>query len=692
MRVSLLAVSLLALSVQLEAQGAARRDSVSRLDTVRVRETTVVREVLPVIRSATRTPTRLVDLPQSLSLMTRSQLDARAVQSMADVVQYLPAVTMGQGEGHRDQPTMRGIASTADLYVDGVRDDVQYYRDLYNVDRVEVLRGPNALAFGRGGGGGVLNRVLRQADFRAHRAMLYEGGSYDHARGTLDLGGAIGTRLATRMNAMRERSGSFRGITLERSGVNPTGALVIAGGMLRASAERFEDRRTVDRGVPSFNGRPAPVPSTIFYGDRNVNRARAVVDHGRLEFERGDQASVNVRSVVSWSAYDKMYQNIVPGVMSTDGRSLTLSAYRNSTDRHNLFSQTDVLWRLRSARIEHLVLVGGEIGRQTTSNFRETGYFGADRTVIVPASTDGSAPAVGFRQSPTDADNRSQADVASAYVQHQGQFGRRWQTTAGVRLERFAMSLQNHRNGQTLERTDVLVNPRAALVFKPRPSMSVYSSLGTSALPSAGDQFASLTATSSTLRPERFASQEAGAKWESARGLRVSAAYYVLTKSRSSAPDPVRPGVIVQTGRQESRGVELEAQGEIMPGWQLTGAVTAQRARIVSRTSAAVAGASVPLVPARSVALWNRVQVRAPIAVGFGVVHQTPMYAAVDNKVTLPAFTRLDGALYLSLGGRLAAQANIENLANVRYVPSANGNNNLQPGAPRLLRVSLNVR
>ncbi len=674
-------------------QATSARDSVSRLDTVRIRASRMATYTSPISRGATRTPTRVLDLPLSMTVMTRSQLADQAMVSMAEVVRYLPSITMGQGEGHRDQPTTRGISSTADLYVDGVRDDAQYLRDVYNLERVEAIRGPNALAFGRGGGGGVLNRVPRQADFATHGELHVATGSFEHARSTLDLGKAIGGRSSARLNAMTERSGSFRGIDIRRTGINPTGAIVVGGGLLHASVERFEDRRTVDRGLPSYQGQPASLDPATFFGDRSVNRARAVVDHARLEFERGSHGAVQLRTVLSWSQYDKFYQNLVPGAMNATATTVSLSAYRNQMDRRNLFSQTDLTWQVRTGALGHRFLAGAEFGRQSTSNFRETGYFGGTTTsTTIPASGTATSPAVMFRQSASDADNGSRADVAAAYLQHQANFGRFWQTNVGARIERIAMAFEDYRATKALSRNDVMVSPRAGLVFKPRPAMSLYASLATSALPSAGDQFSSLTATSSTLRPERFETREAGAKWEPTARLRMSGAFYALTRSRSSAPDPARAGVIVQTGKQQSRGAEVEVQGEPLPGWQLTAAYTVQRARIVSRTTAAVAGSTIPLVPAQSLALWNRVRLGSPLAVALGLVHQTKMYAAVDNTVVLPSFTRIDGALFAPLGRHLMAQVNVENVANVRYVPTANGNNNLQPGAPRTLRISLTVR
>ena len=160
--------------------------------------------------TATRTDTPLRDAPQSVSVVTGELIADQSMQSMADVVRYVPGVTMGQGEGHRDAPTIRGNSSTADFFVDGVRDDAQYLRDLYNAERVEALKGSNAMIFGRGGGGGVINRVTREAQWAPTRSFTLETGSYEHRRGTIDVGQGLGGSVAARFNGVFEDSRGFR--------------------------------------------------------------------------------------------------------------------------------------------------------------------------------------------------------------------------------------------------------------------------------------------------------------------------------------------------------------------------------------------------------------------------------------------------------------------------------------------------
>lgn len=640
-----------------------------------------------------KTDTPLRDTPQSATVVTRSQMADQAMQSMADVVRYVPGVSMGQGEGHRDAPTLRGNSSTADFFVNGVRDDAQYLRDVYNVERVEALKGSNAMVFGRGGGGGVLNRVSKEAGWARTGDLTLAGGSFDHRRATIDLGDAVDERAAVRLNGLFESSGGFRdGMALRRSGINPTASLLVGAGMLlKLDYEHFVDDRTVDRGIPSFQGVPSRAPLTTFFGDRDESYSHTRVNAAGLSAERMFGGGVTLRNRSRWVQYDKFYQNVyASSAVNTAGTGVNLAAYNSATPRSNVFNQTDLLSEVLTGRVRHSLVAGVELSRQMTDNFRQTGYFaGGATTMPVPFDRPAIASGATYRQSATDGDNRVVADVRALYVQDQIELSPMWQAVVGVRVERFALHFYDNRTGDVLERDDRLVSPRAGLVFKPAPALSVYGSYGVSHLPSAGDQFSSLTATTRALEPERFDNYELGVKWDVSPALALTSALFRLDRTNSSAPDPGDVGVIVQTGAQRSTGAELGVTGEVTDSWQVAGGYAVQRAVISSTTSAATAGRMVPLVPHHTLSLWNRYQLRRSTGVGLGVIHQAEMYAAIDNAVTLPAFTRVDGALFLGLVPRVRLQLNVENVLNRRYYATSHGNNNIMPGAPRTLRVSV---
>jgi catecholate siderophore receptor len=275
------------------------------------------------------------------------------------------------------------------------------------------------------------------------------------------------------------------------------------------------------------------------------------------------------------------------------------------------------------------------------------------------------------------------------YAQDQLALSDHWQLIAGLRYDRFDVRHHNNRTGATLRRTDEMISPRAGLVFKPVELVSFYASHSVSFLPSSGDQFSGLTDVTKALEPERFKNYEVGAKWDLADRLSLTAAAYRLDRTRTSAPDPTEPGRIVQTGSQRTKGFELGGSGSITSAWDVIVAYANQDAHVTSTTSAAAVGARVPLVPRNTLSLWNRFQVTRRFGVGMGADHQSDVFAAIDNKVTLPSFVELDGALYLDLARHVRVQAYLENLTGLRYYPTAHNNNNITPGSPRAIRVSL---
>jgi len=216
------------------------------------------------VSSATKTLTPLRDVPQSITVIPQELMKDQMMMSIGDVVRYVPGITAIQGENNRDQLVIRGNSTSADFFLDGVRDDVQYYRDLYNLDRVEALKGPNAMMFGRGGGGGVVNRVTKEAGSTPIREITLLGGSFGNKRFTADLDQPLSDKVALRLNAMYENSDSFRKfVNLERHGINPT--LTIAPAKrtkITLAYENFRDDRVADRGIPSFQGKPVDVDTS----------------------------------------------------------------------------------------------------------------------------------------------------------------------------------------------------------------------------------------------------------------------------------------------------------------------------------------------------------------------------------------------------------------------------------------------
>src|SRR5215204_2400771 len=304
-----------------------------------------------VIGSATKTLTPLRDVPQSVAVVTKEQIRDQQMQSIGDVVRYTPGLTVHQGENNRDQVIIRGQSTSADFFLNGVRDDVQYYRDLYNLERLETLKGPNALIFGRGGGGGVINRVTKEATFSRLREVSLTGGSFRNRRVAGDLAQPFGEKVAFRLNGVYENSDSFRRfVNLNRTAFNPT--FTITPGRTTKVTVGYEfarDRRTADRGITSFQGRPADVPVSTFYGNPDDSFVRSNVNLLSGTFDQ-QVGKLNIHNRTTFGHYDRAYQNYVPGAANAAKTLVTVTAYNNATQLKHLSRQTDLSYTVSTGR------------------------------------------------------------------------------------------------------------------------------------------------------------------------------------------------------------------------------------------------------------------------------------------------------------------------------------------------------
>lgn len=656
-----------------------------------------------IISTATRTDTPLIDTPQAISVVTRDQISDLSLQSMADVVRYVPGVGFAQGEGNRDTLVFRGNASTADFFTDGLRDDTQYYRDLYNIERVEVLKGPNAMIFGRGGVGGVLNRVTRQAGWGLANEAHLEIGSDAHFRGTIDLGLEVSPSAALRVLGLYQDSGSYRdGVHYERFGINPSAAFRIGDStLLRLSYEHFEDSRVADRGVPAAPGgslanpaRPLEGYQSTFFGDPGRSPTSTDVDALDAFLEHDFGGGLILRNRTRLADYDKFYQNVFPGAVNGAGTAVSISAYNNATLRQNLLTQTDLVYSVATGSIGHTFLAGFELGRQDTENLRLTGYFPGGVTSVSAPLTDPTIDLpLTFAPNATDASNDGVANVAAFYVQDQVELTPQIQIVAGLRYDNFEIDVLNRRNGVRLTRSDDLWSPRLGLVFKPQEDLAFYASYTRGHLPRSGEQLSSLSPGNAALDPEQFDNYEIGAKWDFTALFSLTAALYQLDRTNVVVPDPANPGQSILVDGQRSRGLELGAVGRLTSRWTLIAAYAWQEAEITADQSATIlAGNRLANTAEHSFSIWSRYDVSDVLGVGLGVVHLGDRFTNADNTQVMPAFTRVDGALFYAVNDAVQVQLNVENLLDEDYFASAHTNNNITPGGPRAFRLGLTAR
>jgi catecholate siderophore receptor len=667
---------------------------------------------------ATKTNTPLVNIPQSITVVTKDFIRDQSFQTLTEVTRYVPGVAIHQGEGNRDELVIRGVDSSANFFVNGFRDDVQYFRDLYNAQSVEVLKGPNAAVFGRGAGGGLVNRTLKEADGTRVYEATGQVGSWNDKRVTLDTGQAVNENVAVRFNAMYENSDTFRQYGhFERYGINPTITLKPSDDTkIKLSYEFYHDFRLADRGNPSqglpgaganrFNPTVPFAPNgdlSVFYGSPIYNYAKVEVQTGMAIIEHDFGNGLTVRNGSIYADYNRGYQNVYPGgtgappaagggAVTPDQTLVSLNAYQNYTPRENAFNQTDFIYKTATGPVLHTIAFGTEFGRQTGLSQRNSGQFplngGASWVTVNPFNPTYFGP-VTFNHIATDAKSKYRLNIESAYVQDQIELSRWMQLLVGARYDRFDMTARDLNTTITRNRLDDPVSPRAAVIVKPVDSVSLYTSWAVSYLPASGDQFSALTDGTLILQPQKFESTEVGAKWNINPKLLFTAATYELIRTNVPIADPTRPGFFFPSGSHRITGFETALTGYITPEWQSVFGYAYTDARITSATSPTIVpGNRVQLVPYNQFSWWNKYQINPTWAAALGVIYFSDSFASSDDSVRLPGFVRFDAAVYAKIDEMWRVQLNVENIFNKGYWATADGNNNISPGQPRTVRLT----
>ena len=654
--------------------------------------------------SAMKTPTALIDIPQSLSVLSREQIDDQALFDIGDVLRYTPGASVGQGEGHRDQITIRGQNTTADFFINGLRDDVQYFRPLYNLERIEILKGANALIFGRGGGGGVINRVTKTPSFD----NSFTGGAvgvdtFGDVYVSGDVNAALSDRAAARLNAYYQSLNNHRDFFEgDRYGINPTLAFeATPKTQLQLSYEFVHDDRVVDRGVPSLDGEPLRGFDNTFFGDpdANVTEFTGHIARARLDHELSSALSFDVS--VQYADYDKLYQNLFPVGFDDVGGTVTLDGYRDETDRENFIVQSNLVGEFAVGPTGHTVLVGLEYGDQQTANARRDVLFAdsADDQITFAFSDPLAIPAFSFPAFTRDRD--SDVEFFSLYLQDQIDIGPYVKIVGGVRYDRFEIDVVDQieiANGAAdgndgfLGRVDEEVSPRVGLIVKPVENASIYASYSKSFLPRSGDQFLTLSLSSEALEPEEFENYEIGFKWNVAPSLTLNAALFQLDRESGTTVDPDDPGNTILIGSR-TRGAEIQLVGELLPRWRVNAGYSYldadERGRVVA---GALDNRTLAQVPEHMFSLWNRYDATDRLAFGLGLTHQSSQFASISNAVALPSFTRVDAAAYYALNENIELQVNVENIFDADYFPSAHNDNNITTGEPVNARLTVRGR
>ena len=644
--------------------------------------------------SALKTPVAVLNVPQTVSIITDEDIRKQGFRQIGDIIRYTPGVNTSQGEGHRDSVVFRGVRSTADFFQDGVRDDVQYYRSLYNVEQVEILRGPNALLFGRGGTGGALNRVTKKAvlgdTFGAVDFGVDDFGANDIALDYNTSSGADSAfRLMIHSDALENHRDFYDG---DRLGINPTIKIKVSDRTtVDLSYEHADHERYIDRGIPTENGKPVERFSKITFGDSrgdNLTTLEADIFRGIVSTNFSDATKANL-TIVS-SEFEKMYQNYYASGYSAGASVVTVDGYNDPTERENTIISGNLINELEIRSTTHTLLFGAEMIDTTNKNKRYDTYWATTKSdketfnIIRPMNFLVNSVGVTTNNDFTEDLNRqtqSDIEVTSIFFQDQIDVSDKLKLLIGGRHDSFDITVKDIKNGSAQSREDKEFSPRAGIIFKPRENVSLYYSYSESFLPRSGEQFKSLSASSAALDPDVFESSEIGAKVEITDDLGFTIAYFDSEQVRA-----VRDSVSGETSEivgLQVDGLELEVKGNINEKMSLIFGYSS----LDGKTSK---GGEPREIPDHTLSLFATYEVSDKFGWALGITQQGESNIGNDKPgLVLPEYTRVDLGAYYQIADDLSVQMNLENLTDELYFPHSHSTHQASVGEPLNVRLSI---
>jgi catecholate siderophore receptor len=653
--------------------------------------------------NSVKSPTPIIDVPQSLSIFTAEQITARGITSIGQMIDYTPGVNTSQGEGHRDSVVFRGVRSTADFYLDGNRDDVQYYRSLYNVEQVEILRGPNALLFGRGGTGGVLNRVSKKAElgqqYTGYQASLNSFGGFNTQ---IDTNFETGDDSAVRINAMYESLENHRDFyDGDRYGFNPTARFELSeDSILDLSYEYANHERFIDRGiVTGADQKPVEAFEDIVFGDpeNNYHTLEAHVFRASLQQTFGEHLKGNFNAF--YGDYDKVYSNFYASGFDQANNIVELDGYIDNTKRDSLILSGNLVGDFKTGDFGHTLIFGAEYIQTNSDQNRLNPVFDSnldDRETFIinrPLNFSGlqgfNANGVAVTTAFTDLndDTRVSVDVFSFYVQDEIEISEHLDIVIGARFDSFDIEVFNADPDslETRSRKDSEVSPRAGIVYKPQENISLYASYSESFLPRSGEQYANINGSNNQLDPNTFTNQEIGLKWDFTEDLSFTAAIFENEQSSPQVADsdPSTLDVI----DSEISGYEFQLKGYITEDWSVSVNYSNLDGEIVDRNGPT--GRTPRELPENTFSIWNAYQVSDVLAIGFGATYQDESFINTSNSAILPSYTRFDASASYDVSDTLRVQLNIENLTDELYFPNAHSTHQATVAAPLNAKLSV---
>lgn len=639
--------------------------------------------------TATRTDTPLIQVPQSIAVVTRQVMDDQKIVRIEQALRNVSGMALGdvgQSGIAADIAYCRGFP--CGYFKNYLRNEDQNqsltFRDVSNIQRIEVLKGPASVLYGRSQPGGIINILTKQPLPDRYASIDQVVGSYGYFRTMFDVTGPLNESKTVlfRINGAYENTDSFRDnvegrryfvapVFTWKAGSNTT---------ITIDGEYIQDRRTPDTGIPAIGQGLAPIPLSRFFGERfdtmrfEEGRAGLTIEHRLNSNWHVESRFRTDRSVAA--AYRTVGLGIVPG-----NQTITRFVFDQLAPISSYYWRNDLIGKVATGSIAHNLLTGVEVGRQHAAYDQAAAPFSAI-SIFDPVSGQASGPAL--NRTPF---SRSFANALGGYVQDQISLLDNLHVLIGARGDYF----YQHSNvvGADTTAEDYAFSPRVGVTYQPVPQIALYTNITRSFIPN----FGPFTAARDQFKPTTGTQYEAGIKTEIVPGrLTSTLAFYRILKKNVLATDPTNPLLFVQTGAQQSQGVEFDLTAQLMPGWKVIATYAYTDAKITADTTIQV-GNRIPLVARHMGSVWTTYDFQAAPLQGFGV--GAGLFAVGDragdvgNTFELPGYVRTDAALYyrkpeIFPHTNLIAQLNIQNLLNQEYFYSGGGSrtSGAFPGAP----------
>lgn len=653
----------------------------------------------------------LRNIPQTITIIPKEVMRDQNATSLRQALQNVPGISMQAGEGGvpaGDNLTIRGFNARTDFYIDGMRDYGGYSRDTFNIETIEVSKGPSSTTSGRGSTGGSINQISKYPGLENFNDASLGMGTDEYKRGTIDVNHVTNEEKGTavRINALWHGNDTPRrnAVENERWGFAPSIAFGLATPTrLTLGYYKLVQDNTPDYGIPfvpetnnalpDFRGRPAPVDLANFYGlkARDYEKIDTEVLTAKFEHDFNDSLKIDNTTVVG----DNYRDSAITAPRFVSNSTTTINRNFQSRDQKDTIvaNQTDLTSNFNTFGIDHTLVVGAELAREEQHNFLRNATNAPTANLYDPNPYD---PYPNGRIVRNGTDVKAIAETKALYAFDSMKLGEYFEIPLGGRWESFGVDLTSNTVGRTpvsFERVDKMFSGRAAIVLKPSDKGSFYAGYGTSFNPSAEGLTSGFTAALANVEPEKTKTFEVGTKWDLVdRRLSMNAAIFRTEKTNARTPgvNPGDPPTVLE-GEQKVDGAELGFTGNINNAWQIFTGYTFLESEIEKSNTPAEVGKEISNTPENSFNVWTTYEFPTRLNIGAGAQYTGKRYANNTNTREVGSYLIYDAMMSYPVNDDVTLRLNVTNVTNEEYYDRLGGGH-LIPGVGRAATLSTDIR